>query len=269
MNICTLLTCISLSITLFTAIESEIQKVGTEMRSKSIIQTIGKKHRLNKYTKKQEGKFWCFYSCAQGLLKYNNVEIKQSKLFKLFIGKSPEWFWITRKVCPKTIVEDNIINNINLILKENNISKSLNYWKITFAKWPKSMTKEELDKHLRNGVSRKKWLKTKIIKFYQENGKQPFCSYDSIFKNHAVNIISIDEDNEEITIEDPQSGISRVEKLEEYCRKIILIRNDIELITISDNSNNKNLSYKKYCNKIIGRKQKNKNITIENNKQTS
>ncbi len=78
------------------------------------------------------------------------------------------------------------------------------------------------------------------------------------------NIISVDEINDEMTIENPQFGVGRVEKLEEYCRKIILIRKDTKLITISDNNNYKNLSYKRYCNKTIERKHQNKEIMKKN-----
>ncbi len=71
MNILTILSCISLSISLLTAIESEIQKINAEVQSKNIIHTVGKNHCKNKYTKIQEGRSWCFYSCMQGLLKSN------------------------------------------------------------------------------------------------------------------------------------------------------------------------------------------------------
>ncbi len=172
----------------------------------------------NKFTKKQEGIRWCWIACLQGIYKYNGFEISQENIYKAIFNKAPSYFSVKRAqglpvgILPKGCTA--AINSININFKFN---KAMIYYRDF----------EDL-----------KSIENCIRDYYNSIGKKAFAIVDSFISGksslHFVNVVDIT--GEMITIEDPQSGLSRTEKLQDFCQryypKIMRVTPIIEMVSL-------------------------------------
>ena len=95
-------------------------------------------------------------------------------------------------------------------------------------------------------------IKRTIINYYRSTGNKIFAIHDSfncsaqkdgLVMIHFVNIVNVDEKNNTMTIEDPQSGLSRKETIDDFCKRYfyengILTKSPvIEMMSIVDSNN--------------------------------
>lgn len=191
----------------------------------------------NKYTCVQEGKAWCWLACIQAMLKNaKGGSIKsQEELYTKMLGRKPAPFQTVRYI-RFNFVDDDIRNAIsNMSGGESKLNKCLVY----------VGTKHSEEERVKR-------IKQTIINYYRSTGKKIFSIRDS-FNNkiwgdssipfNFVNIVDIDENSNIMTIEDPQSGLSRKETIDDFCKRYfyedgILTKSPvIEMMSIVDSNN--------------------------------
>ena len=172
----------------------------------------------NRFTKKQEGIGWCWIACLQGIYKYNGFEISQENIYKAIYHKNPSYFSAKRNQgLPIGILFKSITGAINSINKNFKFNKAMIYYR---------------------DVKDLKSIENCIMDYYNSIGKKAFAIVDSFVGGqsslHLVNVVDIT--GEMITIEDPQSGLSRTEKLQDFCKRyyprIMKVTPIIEMVSL-------------------------------------
>lgn len=195
----------------------------------------------NEHTCIQEGATWSWLACIQAMLKEaDSGSLKsQKEIYTKMFGVKPTWFKATR-YSRFNFVDDDIRNAIgDMSGGKSKLNRYLVYVDTEHSK-------EERVKI----VGR---IKQTIIDYYHSTGKKIFSIRDS-FNNEIwrdssipfnfVNIVDIDENNNNtMTIEDPQSGLSRKETIDDFCKRYfcrdgILTKSPvIEMMSIVDSNN--------------------------------
>ena len=178
----------------------------------------------NILTKRQEGAFWDWLACLQGMLKNRGIEKSQKELFKGITGKFPGWFETTR------------YNN----LKETHYNDSL-FWtsfklftfsneEVGFAAAQKYIIKEFKLNLWKYKISVFGDNTTEICDYiketYKNNNNKPFAICDSLGISRPVssddfmqmvNVVEIQGDY--ITIESPLTGLRRTENIYDFVKR--------------------------------------------------
>lgn len=202
----------------------------------------------NKYTSKQEGVGWCWIACIQGMFKNLGINVSQKEIFNKIYGTNPSLFKALRLNCmPAGSLSKKTVNSINNIHSGYKLNKCMVYMD--------NINNEK------DGIER---IKKSIKEYRKLINNNVFAIYDSFacsfFENgsallHFVNVVDID-DNDNITIEDPQSGLSRIEKLDTFCARYY--ENEgllsgfpvIEMMSIVDEKNTDAKLNSSYCYSI-------------------
>lgn len=196
----------------------------------------------NKYTCVQEGKAWCWLACIQAMFKEaSGGSIKsQEELYTKMLGRKPAPFQTIRsEYLMMGLMNNNIKNAISSMSGGNSrINKCMVHVGI-------GGFKEEITKKIKK-------IEEIIINYYNSTGKKIFAIHDSfncsaqkdgLVMVHFVNIVDIDENSNIMTIEDPQSGLSRKEKIYDFCKRYfyeggVLTKSPaIEMMSIIDSNN--------------------------------
>lgn len=158
----------------------------------------------NVFTKKQEGLMWCWIACLEGMYKFSGVEISQEDIVRALYHKEPSYFNLLRlQGKPFGALPKDYRRSINSLNKSLRLNKAMIYFRGS----------KDVDA-----------LKDCIIDYYNSIGKKAFGITDNFafgksgnsYVLHMVNVVNITEND--ITIEDPQSGLSRTQNLRDFCR---------------------------------------------------
>lgn len=185
--------------------------IKSELNTRAVAHIQSKKldTKPNKYTRKQEGIAWCWLACLQGIYKYNNVEVSQEDIFKKIFKVSPKYFEVQRLdiISAGGVMPKSFVSSVNSIKPE--------------LKYNKAIIHTHNDKKTGSVA-----IKNAILDYYNSVGKSAFAILDNFagmlsggskYLGHVVNVVEINTDSNEIRIEDPATGLSRKENLDEFC----------------------------------------------------
>ncbi|MDR1240702.1 MAG: hypothetical protein LBK29_02360 [Oscillospiraceae bacterium] len=186
-------------------LENESRKYRVEQYASELRKTFNVVD--NVFTKKQEGVGWCWIACLQGMYKHKGIELSQEHIFRAIFNRNPEYLESrrTEKLIIGTTAPNHLVRSIN--------SLNTNY------EYNKAII------HI-NGRRDETAIKNSILDYYNLIGRTVFAIIDSftgsfavndIIVVHFVNVTNISEDA--ITLEDPQTGLSRTEKLQDFCQR--------------------------------------------------
>ncbi len=172
---------------------------------KTMLQNKGFTLKNNKYTPQQRGLTWCWLACLEGIYRYySQGNITQEYINEKITGMKDLYFYIFR------FNTQSLGGNLKLL--RNKINKCSQDFKFVTA------TIQSNNANI---------IEKSILDYYNRIEKQPFSIVDSLVLQevgderkvfHMVNIVDINEGTHEITIEDPQIGMSRKQSLENFCR---------------------------------------------------
>ena len=189
---------------------------------KTMLETKHFKLENNKYTPQQRGLAWCWLACLEGIYRSHGKENITQEYIHKQLGMKDLYFYILRFNAQPLGEALKIIRD-----KINECSKDFKFVTATI----KSNSANIIEKS--------------ILDYYNKIGKKPFSTVDSLVMPesgdgrkmfHMVNIVNIDEKTKEITIEDPQIGMSRKQSLTDFCqsysRQLLEVSDIIPLQTI-------------------------------------
>lgn len=191
----------------FNQLSSSIQCGISERQRKLQFEQDFPMHQDSEHTPHKQGVFWDWAACAEGLLKIRGITVTQKNIVKkLFSGY--EIFKSNRQ----QDIGTRIIHDMQLRVQ-----------------WEKMLSKMAPGLHFRqtfvvlNDEPNTNDVKNYILNYYGTIGRQPFAIVDSYYYGgepyaHFVNITQID-DNDRMTIEDPETGLKRTENIENFCSR--------------------------------------------------
>lgn len=201
--------------TLLTFSEEHIQQNSTEETDNAKFESIlkeGAEHmrrtfpdaKPNKFTPMQEGACWCWAACLEGLAKFHGFNCPQESIVTGFNrGKIPSSNKFLR-------TEGLALSGIAGISDTGEISvPRAAIFDVTIWRDPE-------------------FIKNCILDYYTKISKNPFAICDSLSQSihvapghlfaHMVNVVEISDENK-MTIEDPATGLSRIESLGVFCQR--------------------------------------------------
>lgn len=199
----------------------------------------------NKFTKKQEGLAWCWLACLQGLYRYNDIEISQEDIYKAIFHENPSRFNVTRgEYLPMGPWSKSFFNSINSLNDNVKLNKATIYYRDVY----------DLES-----------IENCIKDYYNSIGERAFSIIDNVFSGirventfvlHFVNVVNITDGN--ITIEDPQTGLSRTESLKEFCERysfgMMSVSPIIQMMSLVDVDSKMTSEINYFCREGVDRK---------------